>query len=1067
MSYIIKESIMRKSVILLLLCLLASTGLALAQSGRTVSGSVLLEADESPIVGATVLVEGTSLGTITDVDGRFTLSGVPASARTLLVSFIGMENQKVAITGKTLRILLRESSQLIDEVIVTAFGKEKRSSFTGSATVVNSEKIAQRQVTNVMDALSGKVAGVQMISSSGSPESVPSMRIRGFSSMNAGMSPLIVVDGMPYDGNWNDINPADVENITVLKDAASNALYGARGANGVVMITTKNASRGKAKIALDAKWGVNTLGVQQYDYIDDPGEYYAAHYTALRNYYIDSGYGALTAHQRANQTLSSTNEGGLGYMVYRVPEGEYLIGENGKLNPHATLGNVVTYNGQDYLITPDDWTKEAFRNGLRQEYNLNVNGGNEANQFYASLGFLKNEGIAKASEYTRYSFRLKDTYQARKNLKVGANLNYTHSDTDYATSGSEGSLFQMTSRIAPIYPVYMRDGAGNIMQDSNGNMYDYGDRRNAGLYRPMIPNSNSLQTDLLDASSYSINGMNLQGFAELTLPWGFRLTANAGINNTEGRYKATGQPFYGYGSSDAGSIYVEHYRNFSLNAQQLINWDRSFGNHNVALMLGHEYYKLTQTDLGGSRTRMFSYFGNQELDGAVLNTDMNSSTTTYNTEGYFMRAQYNYSEKYYFSGSYRRDASSRFHPDYRWGNFWSVGGAWLLNKEEWFQPSWVDMLKLKASYGMQGNDNIGEARYTDTYSIANSNDQVSLTFNSKGKRDITWETNANLNVGIDFNLFGNRLNGSIDWFYRKTTDMLSWRSAPIHLGYTGYYDNIGDMVNNGIEVDVNAAIIQNKKFSWSVDLNLTHYKNKITALSPDNRTMSVEGHAGYSGGNNYYGEGLPLYQWYLKKYAGVDTDGQSMWYYTDSDGQMQRTTTWSDADYYLTGSPIPDLYGGFGTTLSYAGFDFSVTFAYQIGGLAYDSGYASSMAPPTGSGGGYNYHKDIWKSWSEDNPTSNIPRWQYDDIYSASSSDRWLTNASYLSLQSINLGYTLPQDWTRKMRIQGLRLYLSCDNVCYLSKRRGFDPRYSFSGSTTTNRYTPMRTMSGGVTIQF
>lgn len=1050
----------------LLLYLTIGICTAMAQS-TTVSGTVVTETEGEPIIGASVLVKGTNVGTITGINGEFTLSNVPSSSQTLIVSFIGMEPAEVPISKKPIKVALKESSLLIDEVIVTAFGKEKRSSFTGSAAVVGAEKIAKRQVTNVMDALSGTVAGVQMISSSGSPEAEPTMRIRGFSSKSAGMDPLIIVDGMPYDGKWNDINPNDVESITVLKDAASNALYGARGANGVIMITTKNAARGSSQISLDAKWGVNSLAVQQYDYIDDPGEYYAAHYAALRNYYINNGSSALAAHQRANQTLGASTDGGLGYMVYRVPQGEYLIGENGKLNPNATLGNTVSYNGKNYLLLPDDWMEEAFRNGLRQEYNLNINGGNATNQFYASLGFLKNEGIAKASEYTRYSFRLKDTYQARKWLKVGANLNYTHSDTNYATSGTEASLFHMTSTIAPIYPVYLRDGEGNIMQDGNGNMYDYGNYDNAGLYRPMSPNSNSLQTDMLDTSNYSINGMNLQGFAEISLPLGFRFTANMGINNTEGRYKSTGQPFYGFGSSDNGSVYVEHYRDFSLNAQQLLNWDYSFDKHNISFLAGHEYYKLKKTDLDGSRTHMFSYFGNQELDGAVLNTDMSSNTSDYNTEGYFLRGQYNYDEKYFLSASYRRDASSRFHPDHRWGNFWSLGGAWLLNKEEWFSAEWVNMLKLKVSYGMQGNDNIGESRYTDTYSIINSNDEVSLTFLNKGKEDITWESNANFNAGIDFNLLGNRINGSIDYFYRKTTDMLSWRSAPIHLGYTGYYDNVGDMVNKGVELDLDITAIKTRQFTWSINLNMTHYKNKFTYLSEDNRTMDVEGYKGYSGGDNYYGEGLPLYEWYLKRYAGVDTDGQSMWYYTDRDGNLQRTKTWSDADYYLCGSPIPDLYGGFGTSIAYAGFDLSVSFNYQIGGKAYDSGYAASMTPPSGSMAGYNYHKDIWKSWSETNRNSDIPRWQYNDIYSASSSDRWLTNASYLSLQSINVGYTFPKSMMRKMFVENLRLYVSCDNVCYLSKRRGFDPRYSFNGSTTPNRYMPMRTISGGLTVQF
>lgn len=1058
---------MKIKLMLFMLLLLAGVPFVGAQT-LNVDGVVQDEAGE-PCIGASVLVKGTQMRVATDIDGKFKLSSL-SSSDVLVVSYIGMQTQEVKVRPR-LHIILHSNLKELDEVMIVAFGEQKRAAFTGSAAVVGSEQLEQRQATNVLEALKGQVAGMQITSSSGSPSSTPNLRVRGFTSLKAGNAPLIVLDGVPYDGSWNDINPSDVESVTVLKDASSNALYGARGANGIIMITTKRAKAGNATVTLDAKWGANSNGAQRYDCIDDPPQYYETHYKALYNYYTrKQGYTNFQAHKTANELMgaSSTN-GGLGYLIYAVPQGQYLIGENGRLNPNATLGNRVYNNGQVYTIMPDDWIDEAYRTGLRQEYNVNVNGGNNELQYYASVGYLNNEGIVTGSDYERYTARFKATYQAKRWLRTGGNVNFTHAVTNTVSTGDTG-LFYVLNTIAPVYPLYLRDGYGNIMTDSHGKLMDYGDGSNGGLDRPLLKQNNPLKDNELGTSNYVKNSYNLQGFADITPIEGLKITLNGNVMHSSQRYTSVVQSYYGYASLIPSQVYKEDHNLLSYNLQQLVNYSRNFGHHNASLLLGHENYDYTSDYLYGTRSYMFSTEGNQELAGAVKVKDANSYVTKYNTEGYFLRALYDYDGKYYANVSYRRDASSRFHPDHRWGNFYSVGAAWILSKEKWMEPvKWVDILKLKASYGQQGNDDIGDFNYIMTYNINMSSDGgVALTPSSgNANPNITWETNGSLNVGVDFELFKGRLTGSIDYFYRKTTDMLSLVYLPLSMSSSGYYSNIGDVVNKGVEITLNGTAIRTSNFSWDLNLNLTHYKNEIARLSEDDCAAELDGHRGYTNGSYFNGEGLPMYTYRLKKYAGVSAEGESQWYYTDANGQLQKTTTWSNGDFYACGSAIPDVYGGFGTSLSWKGLDLSVGFVYSIGGVIYDNNYASLMSNPTSGATGTAMHKDMLNAWSETNVTSDIPRLQYADAYSAYPSDRFLTNASYLALQNINLGYVLPSKWTRKLKMSKVRFYAVCDNVHFWSKRKGLDPRTTYTGSGSRTAYSAMRSISGGVSVHF
>ncbi len=1066
---------MKRKLMLLLACLFVGIGLVTAQT-QTVTGVVISEEDGQPVIGASVRVENTQLGAITDVDGKFQIANVPSSAKTLVVSYIGMQTVEVPVKP-SVKVFLKSNTELLDEVMVVAYGTAKKSAFTGSATVVGSDEIGKIQSSNVANALTGKVAGVQLNTSSGQPgATTPSIRVRGISSINAGSDPLIILDGAPYDGDLNNISSQDIESMTVLKDAASNALYGARGANGVIIITTKKGTAGQARVTVDAKWGSNSRATQDYNYIKSPAQYYEMYYGALKSYFVnEQGMTDAAAHVSANTNMLTSGDYGLGYNAYTIPQGQYLIGTNGKLNPNATLGNVVNYNGQDYMIMPDNWLDEAYSHGLRQEYNVSVSAGTDKSSFYASISYLNNEGITAKSDYERLTGRLKADYQVKDWLKFGANMSYTHFDANSlgedGASNSSGNIFAYATQIAPIYPLYVRDGQGNIMKDSNGlTVYDFGNN-NAGMSRPFLSGGNAYAANLLDTNNAEGNAMTATGFAEVRFLKDFKFTWTSGVAIDEIRSTSFTNPYYGQYASSNGIPSKAHTRNLSYNHQQLLNWKRSFGSNNLEVMLGHESYRYKYYYLYASKSNVFDPT-NTELAGAITENGSNSYVTDYNTEGYFARLQYDFAEKYFLSGSYRRDASSRFHPDNRWGNFWSAGAAWIISKEDFFDVDWVDMLKVKASYGSQGNDNIGNYLYVNTYTIVNAGGSPAANPSTMGNKDITWETNGNFNAGFDFELFKGRLSGTVEYFFRKTSDMLFSFPLPPSFGYKSYYANVGDMTNQGIEAEFNATAIKTNDFTWDINLNLTHYKNKISYLPEERKTMVVDGVPGYSSGNYYYGEGEPLFTYRIKKYAGVAEDGQALYYKSvkDENGNVigqETTTKYDDADYYLCGSALPDVYGGFGTSFSYKGFDLSADFTYQIGGLVYDSDYAGLMAPPTASSKGTNFHADLLNAWTPENTSSNIPRFQFGDNYATASSDRFLTKASYLSLQNINFGYTLPANVTRNVGIEKVRVYLTADNVWVWSKRQGLDPRQSISGSVTNSYYAPMRTISGGITLTF
>lgn len=1088
-----------------LCAIMVSLTAALAQT--KVSGTVIQAEDGEPVIGATVKVKGTNQGTLTDLDGRFQLNVKPGAMLTF--TMIGMEPVE-AKAKNGMRVTMSGSTQM-NEVLVVAYGTATKASFTGSASVVDNKTIEQVQSTNALDALAGHVAGVEIMNLTGDPTNQnPTIRVRGITSINAGTSPLIVLDGVPYDGDMNTISSSDIESFTVLKDAAANALYGARGANGVIMITTKRAKAGQgAVVKLDAKWGSNSRARQDYETIKAPGQYYETYYQALKNRaMIVGGMGADQAHKWANENLT-TGSYGLGYDVYNHP-GQYLIGANGRLNPNATPGSFIYDNAGNpiYMMRADNWMDEIYHNGLRQEYNVNVTNATDKSNFMASFGYLDNEGIVNNSGYTRFNGRLKADLQAKPWLKVGANMAYTHYEgqamQEDGESNSSVNLFAIASQVAPIYPLYIRDAQGNIMRDVNGfTMYDYGGKSgsNFGLSRPHLNNSNAVSTNEMDENKFNGNTFTGTAFAEVKFARDFKLTSTNTVYVDETRYNSYTNPYYGSYASSNGIVAVSHTRGFSYNFQQLLDWNHLYGKHDVGVMLGHESYWYRSYSLSGQRHQMFSP-DNKELNGAVSNDVPSSSQSAYNTEGFFGRAQYNYDNKYFVSASYRRDASSRFHPDHRWGNFYSAGAAWVISQENFMKGAskWLDFLKLKASYGEQGNDNIADYLYIDTYTIKNSNGEPAATPARMGNENITWEKNANLNAGLEFDLFKGRLSGGIEYFWRKTSDMLFSFPLPPSMGFTSYYANIGDMNNQGVEFELNGTAVKTKDVEWNIGLNLSHFTNEVTYLPEAQKTHVLpDGTAGFQNGNFFIGEGKSMYNYYLREYAGVysqktyqktgqpydpSLDGHAMWYMDEMEkvgdemkrtGKRLATTTLEDADYYLLDETmIPKISGGFNTRLDFYGFDFSADFTYSLGGKVYDYDYASFMGNPTSSFRGTNFHKDVLNAWSPTNQGSDIPRFMYDDgkENATASSSRFLTDASYLSLQNLSLGYTLPARLTKKAHIDRLRLYVNASNVWIWSARKGMDPRTALltsvsSGSTNSSIYSTMRTITGGISVTF
>lgn len=1024
---------------------------SLSAQDLTVTGQVTDESTGEGIPFASVILKGTTHGVATDAEGNYSIT-VPSSG-VLEFSSIGYQSTEMPVNGqRRIEASLKTDSEFIDETIVVAYGVQKKSSFVGAAEQVSGEKLATMSSTNISKSLEGAVAGLQTSSSSGTPGSSASIIIRGLGSVSASQEPLLVVDGVPYEGSLNSIASNDIESLTVLKDAAANSMYGARGSNGVIIITTKRGTSDRVSVTFDAKVGVNSRGVPAYDVITDPGDYYEMAWESFRNSVYYGGQMSLgQANAYASGALISDY---LRYNVYKgIDDTELIDPTTGKLNPYA----------YDRKWT-DNWNKDVFRNGVRQEYTLTASGGSEKTQAYMSVSYLNDEGYVPASGFERISVRGKIDQTIGRRIKVGLNLAYSNTTQNLynssESSGSYSNLFFFGQNIAPIYPIYQYDlETGAKLYGPNGeDLYDWGENRAYGQL------SNPYGQLLTSKNEQISDNISSRGYIDIQILKDLKFTANVAYDVFLDKYDYFTTPVGGDAATVNGRGTQQTNRYTALNANQIISYTPTFGDHSLNILLGHETKSDVSYALSGQMTN-FVDPNNSDFANAVVYQNLTSSTSEYFLQGVFARAEYNYANKYYLSGSYRMDASSRFAPDKRWGSFWSVGASWNAKQENFLiGVGWIDALRIKASYGTQGNDNIGVTKvYEDLYTISRVDGEASIVKAFRAAPDVTWEKSDNFNAGFEARFF-DRLSVNADFFIKETKDMIYYRPlAPSQGEPSTQLVNDMDMKNTGIEFEVSADIIKTPNVLWNVTINGTHYKNAITKLPSD------QPQTGYNTGNYWRSLGGSLYDFYLLEWAGVDPEnGRAMYnvYSQAGTGGEFEGTTYSatNATQRAVGkSAIPDLYGGISTYLSFYGFDVSASLAYQIGGWTLDSNYQGLM----GSGSvGTNWHKDIFDRWTPQNTDSQIPRLDNGDLEASQTSTRFLTKASYLSLRNVTIGYTFPKRLTDKIAMQNLRIYLTGDNLWYTSKRKGLDVRQSFKGSTGFT-YSALRTISAGISFTF
>ena len=764
---------MEKRLTMFMMSLFLCVGSMLAQT--KVSGTVLSQEDGQPIIGAAVRVVGTSTGLLTDVNGKFTLT-LPEGKNQLEISYLGYLSERVAAKNN-MRVFLKTDAKTLDDVLVIGYGTSKKSAFTGSAVEVDSKDITAHVTSTATNALTGKVAGITVTSSSGAPGSAPTIRIRGIGSYAASSTPLYIVDGVPTELSATVINPEDIESMSVLKDASASAIYGNRGANGVIIITTKKAKNNQdAIVKFDAKWGSNSRLIPQYDIIKNPAEYYETHYRAMFNSQYYHGATAEEAYAYADKYILDPNNGGLGVQVYNVPDGEKFIGTNFKLNPKATMG----YSDDDYTYIADDWYDELFHSSFRQEYNANVSGSTGKLNYYASVGFLNDGGQVKNSNYRRYTGRTNVEYQAKSWLKLTTNMAYTHTISQtpsYSadTYGSSTNLFYYANSMGAIYPLYLRDKDGNIVTE-NGRI-QYMTNNNTNQTRPSFLGNAAQDNEFNDYESFS-DIFTGQWAAVITPIEGLNLTAQLSATDYNRRATYLYSRFAQSGGSTDGAADVLHNRNLAVNQQYLANYTHTFAEvHNLTALLGYEQYKVKDQELEGYKDHLFNPFV-AELNNAKdhANETASSYTDNYMTEGFFGRLGYDYDNRYFVNASLRRDASSKFAPGHRWGTFWSAGVAWQLNKENFMKNvKWVDILKVRVSYGENGNDQgMNYYAFADQYTTAynSSTGEYSITMSRLGNENLTWETKKSWDAGFDFALFKNRITGSFDFYTGTTSDLL-------------------------------------------------------------------------------------------------------------------------------------------------------------------------------------------------------------------------------------------------------------------------------------------------------
>jgi TonB-linked SusC/RagA family outer membrane protein len=1038
-----------------------------SQSRPVVKGVIKEGVKGEPVPFASIFIkENKSIGGYTDVNGSYSIMAENGN-QTLVVSCIGYTTQEIAIGGRSaIDVFLAPEATNLDEVMIVAYGTAKKSTFTGSAAVVNEESFKMRPLTDITQALAATTPGVQIGTSNGQPGSEPTIRIRGIGSFNAGNAPLIILDGMPYDNAFSSINPSDIESVTVLKDASSASLYGARGANGVLLINTKKGKSGKPKVEVKYNFGVTSQQTADYKLLNDK-EYMELYWETQRNTFVLNGYTEANANSLAGPAFLA----GISYNPYLM-DATQLFDSNGKLNPNA-----INHWKED-----TDWYGAITQLGKRHDANISISGANENTDYYTSIGYMQEEGYVKGSQFSRLSAKANVNSKITKWLKVGTNLNISYSTSEgeqNESSGSNSNPFRFVRYIGNILPIHLHNPAtGEYIYDVNGNkMYDFGNGWQSKDGTIVIPsrdafagNNHALEVQN-NYSGYLRQTINIKGYADVSLAKGLKLTLNAGLGSNMYRSWSGGYVYEQKGNAGSSSKNTSNTTTWTF--QQLFNYNKSFGKHNFDILAGHESYQYAYFYLSTSMKTQTIIGDNFEYANFTeVNALPSSYTNNYRVEGFLSRLNYDFDEKYFFSASYRRDGSSRFYEDVRWGDFWSVGAGWTLDKEKFMTGvKFVDMLKLRASYGVVGNDDLSSYYpWRATYAI-NNNGEPGYIQSSLGNRSLTWETSNNFDVATEFRLFNSRLEGSVEYFYRVSSDLLFSVPQPISSGISSIDINAGSMYNKGFEISLNGVAVSKNDFQVSINGNATFLKNKITDLPLDPYPTSVykieEGHSRYD---------FWLRQWYgVNPATGYNLFKADVDLFTFTDGELieidgvKYTENIAKSLYDYSGTSLPIVTGGIGAIIAWKNFSLKFNFYYQLGGQFYDNNYQSLMS---GSNLYFAQHQDLLGRWRKPGDVTNIAKvvagTAVNNIGSASST-RWLLSSNMIELTNLNLSYKIPSKFLQTKNITDATIYFSADNALMFSARRGVYPRRNFQSGYISNGdvYAPSRVISLGLSLTF
>ncbi|QXU48632.1 SusC/RagA family TonB-linked outer membrane protein [Chryseobacterium sp. D764] len=948
----------------------------------------------------------------------------------------------------------------IDEIVVVAYGSQKRETMVGSNTEVKAKQFADRPITSIGQALDGASAGVKVSTGTGQPGSSPSIQIRGIGSYGITTNPLYVVDGTIYTGSLAAINPNDIASFNILKDAASTSLYGSAAANGVVLITTKSGRKGKDAFNFSMSTGAVGRSIPEYDRVN-VYQYYPLIWESIRNGRMTSIPGTTITDANAYATAQLIS-GVLKTNVFNVPDNQLVV--NGVLNPDAKL-----------KYTDLDWQKPLMNTGFRQNYELNYSGGSNTTTYFSSVGYTNETGYLIKSDFERFTARLKVDSQVKSWLKLGTSISGVSSNGNNSVEGVDNNSayinpYRWTRTMGPIYSPYAHDpNTFATLYDSAGNIvYDPGSARGADA----AAGRNVIQETLLNKDLSKNYYIISRAYAEIKVDPYLTLSTNVGYDIRNNRRSTYGNKIIG-DAAPGGSAEKYSFTEQTFTWNQLLNYKRKFNDHNFEFLLGHESYKFMYEYLYGYKKGQI-VDDNDELINFVTPATLTSRTDNYRKEGVFSRLNYDYKSKYLLSGSIRWDGSSRFAKDVRWDSFWSVGAGWRLKGEEFLSNSnLVSELKLRGSYGEVGNDRTDSYyMYKSTYTLGYNNAQEpGILFGFLADPTITWEANKQTDVGIDFGFLNNRITGSVEYYNRVTEDLIFPVPLPVSAGVPDntISRNVGTMYNRGFEFSINADVIKTQNFTWNINANASTLKNQVTELT-DGITEIINGTKKVSVGHS-------IYDYWLRQWYGVDpADGSPLFLVADAfanttaadirtvNGQKV-TTNFNKAKYDYSGTAIPDLFGSFGTAITYKQWSLSAMFTYQLGGKTYDSNYAALMSAYSQGGA---LSTDILDRWTTPGQITDVPALNSSTYTSsnAGNSSRWLVSSDFITLRQATLSYSFAPETLSQLGVSGLRILVSGENLWSKTARKGLEPAQAANG-TASNRYTPARVVTIGFNVSF